>query len=113
MLDTHPLTETLDLDGDGDLEQTVYRWVPNYDGLWQTLTLYDRDTQGAWQPTQVFTAAITGSPSAGLFMQDVDDDGRIEIIECETSFLLTHDLTEAQEWPSMQPDCTVIDLTGL
>jgi hypothetical protein len=111
-LDTRPLTETLDLDSDGDLEQAVYRWVTNYDGLWQTLTLYD-DAQGTWQPTQVFTAAVTGAPSEGLFMQDLNDDGRIEIIKCETSFLLTLDLTEAQEWPSMQPDCTVIDLTGL
>jgi hypothetical protein len=103
------VTETVDLNGDGRLEQATYHWVSDYDGLWQTLSLYERDNQGAWQPTQVFTAATTGAPSAGLSLQDVDDDGRIEVVECATSFLLTYDLAEMEEWPSMQPDCTVYD----
>jgi photosystem II stability/assembly factor-like uncharacterized protein len=106
-LDTRPVTETVDLDGDGDLERAVYHWVPDCDGLWQTLTIYDRDKGGAWQPTQVFTAAVTGAPSAGLSLQDVDDDGRFEVVECATFFLLTSDLAEIEEWPSMQPRCTI------
>jgi hypothetical protein len=98
------VTETVDLDGDGDLEQVVYRWLPDCRGLWQTLTTYDRDAQGAWQPTQVFTTAFTGV-SSGLSLQDVDDDGRPEVVECATSFLLRHPLEG--EWPSMQPRCTI------
>jgi hypothetical protein len=80
------------------ISQTVYFW----DGAQYTPTLQTELEPGYTLDTRPLTETL-----------DLDGDGRIEIIACETSFLITYELTEAEEWPSMQPRCTVIDLTGL
>jgi photosystem II stability/assembly factor-like uncharacterized protein len=105
-LDVRPVTETVDLDGDGTVGRFVQRWVPNADGLWQRLAIYTRDAQGKWQSTRVFTAGFTGIPSTGISLEDVDGDDAVEIVQCTVSFHLQLELW-VDEWPSTQPHCIV------
>jgi hypothetical protein len=106
VLDIRPITETVDLNRDGKIERTILQWEPGWGGLWQTLSIYARNAQGQWQPTQVITAAFTGMSSAGVFLRDADDDGHLEVVQCTTAFNLQVDL-QGSEWPSMQPHCIV------
>lgn len=104
-LSTSPVTKTMDLNSDKMPEQLAYHWSTDSQGLWETLAIYPHDGAGAMQPTQVFTVAIAGVPGEGFSLQDTDDDGRMEVMTCETAFTLTASMDG--EWPSMGPVCTV------
>lgn len=97
-VDMDPITATL-----SDGAYAVQSWEANPDGLWQTLSIYDGD---AISPTQVFTAAFTGAPGAGVWLQDIDGDGQFEVKECDTGFDLVFVL-QFTERTSTLPECTI------
>jgi photosystem II stability/assembly factor-like uncharacterized protein len=102
-LDVTPLTETLDLDGDGQVERAVYRYVPECGDFGQVLSLYEH-AQGEWHLTQVFTATYTGAPTPSLSLRDVDGDRATEVVECSTPFVFDALLSS---WMTVEPQCSV------
>jgi hypothetical protein len=94
----NPITTTL-----SDGAYAVQSWEANPDGVWQTLSIYDGDTIS---PTQVFTAAFTGVPGAGVWLQDTDGDGEVEVKDCDTGFSLAVAL-QFTEQTSVLPECTM------
>jgi photosystem II stability/assembly factor-like uncharacterized protein len=108
VLDTRPVTETVDIDGDGVQELAVYRWKPRVNGgARQTLTLHVRDDAGAWRPIQVFKATVLLQPSAGVFLQDEDGSGPVQVVQCTDASPEAPHVT-LDTWPSMaQLRCTV------
>ena len=97
-LDMNPITTTL-----SDGAYAVQSWEANPDGVWQTLSIYGGDTIS---PTQVFTAAFTGVPGAGVWLQDTDGDGEVEVKDCDTGFSLAVAL-QFTEQTSVLPECTM------
>jgi hypothetical protein len=107
--DMNPVTETLDLDGDGQVERVTSRWVPDCGGLWQILSIQEYDEDGDWQSARTFTASSTIVPTTGISLRDTDGDGRSEVVLCETTFTLTAFGLDLPRWPSMLPQCTTYD----
>ncbi len=103
VLEVQPVTETLDLDGDGAMEQAVFRYDQDCDATWHILSLYEA---GQAEPIGVFTATVTGAPTPSLSLRDVDLDGMAEVVNCSTAFLPEARL--AVEWVQfIAPRCEV------
>jgi hypothetical protein len=98
IVDTRPITTTLPAGA-----YAVQGWAANQDGLWQTLSIYDGDARS---PTQVFTAAFTGVPDAGVWLQGIDGDGQLEVKDCDTRFELTFNLRFTEDLSNL-PVCTI------
>jgi photosystem II stability/assembly factor-like uncharacterized protein len=109
VLNADPVTKTIDLDGDGVLEQVVRRWdiIPDpWTPPEQSLSIYQRNEQGEMEHVQDLTAPFTGSPAEGILLQDTDGDGRTEILYCTTSSLSDFYMDHDDDWPTLEISCT-------
>jgi hypothetical protein len=105
IVDTEPLTETINIGVNEITVQFVYEWTADCDGLWKTLTALRLSDDSRVLLRQSFKILVTGDPAEGLFVRDVDDDGIVEIIECEHIFPSSIKLKE-EPWPLYEPACT-------
>ncbi|MBN1937357.1 MAG: hypothetical protein JW934_22060 [Anaerolineae bacterium] len=99
-LDTTPITETIDLDGDGLQDQVAHRWEITFNGLEQVSSFYRAEGQDL-RLTQVFTTFVSGAPVDPIAI--VDQDGKQVIVQCAPP----HQVYPTEgEWPSFEPICT-------
>jgi hypothetical protein len=102
LIDINPTTTTLAIDG--FTGYAVYNWLPD-DEMKLTLSIYSLDSY-PWYPTQIFTASVTGDPNTGIFLRDTNADEQLDLIVCQTTFVLDAFLDDRDDWPLTQT-CTI------